>query len=111
MRGNAKMNELNKQTIELYAKQLRVPSFNRYPDIIKQLNKDQGYDDFLVALMKQELETRQEGNRQRKIKSASFYPKCYGKMSLSRAGITYHYNVLMIINEVTRSQFIYKCFC
>ena len=46
------MNEVNKQTIELYAKQLRVPSFNRYPDVIKQLNKDQGYDDFLVALMK-----------------------------------------------------------
>lgn len=72
MRGNAKMNELNKQTIELYAKQLRVPSFNRYPDVIKQLNKDQGYDDFLVALMKQELEARQESNRQRKIKSAAF---------------------------------------
>ncbi len=40
------MNELNKQTIELYAKQLKLPSFNKYIDVIKQLNKDQGYEDF-----------------------------------------------------------------
>ena len=61
------MNELNKQTIELYAKQLKLPSFNKYIDVIKQLNKDQGYEDFLVSLMKQELDARMESNRQRKI--------------------------------------------
>ena len=97
------MNELNKQTIELYAKQLRVPSFNRYPDIIKQLNKDQGYDDFLVVLMKQELETRQEGNRQRKIKSAGFpYLKTIDELDNSR----FEHLTEAFINELASCDFI-----
>jgi hypothetical protein len=43
---------VNAQTIELYAKQLRTPAFNHYGDIIRQLGPDQGYEDFLIALMK-----------------------------------------------------------
>ncbi len=38
---------LNAETITLYAKQLRTPSFNRYEEIIRQLEKDQGYEYFL----------------------------------------------------------------
>ena len=103
MWGNAKINEVNKQTIELYAKQLRVPSFNRYPDIIKQLNKNQGYDDFLVALMKQELEARQESNRQRKIKSAGFpYLKTIDELDCSR----FEHLTSAFINELASCDFV-----
>lgn len=103
MRGNAQMNELNKQTIELYAKQLRVPSFNRYSDVIKQLNKDQGYDDFLVALMKQELDARQESNRQRKIKHAGFpYLKTIDELDFKRFE---HLNEAFI-NELASCDFV-----
>ena len=44
------MNELKAQAIELYAKQLRTPMFNKYQDIIRQLDKQQGYEDFLIAV-------------------------------------------------------------
>lgn len=97
------MNEVNKQTIELYAKQLRVPSFNRYPDVIKQLNKDQGYDDFLVVLMKQELEARTESNRQRKIKSANFpYLKTIDELDFSR----FEHLKEAFINELASCDFV-----
>jgi hypothetical protein len=29
---------VNAQTIELYAKQLRTPTFNRYEDVLRQLD-------------------------------------------------------------------------
>lgn len=85
MRGNDSMNELNKQSIELYAKQLRIPSFNRYAEVIKQLNNEQSYDDFLVSLMKMEIEARQESTRRRKIKSAGFpYLKTIDELDCNR---------------------------
>ena len=46
MRGGHVMKELKAQAIELYAKQLHTPMFNNYSDIIRQLDKNQGYEDF-----------------------------------------------------------------
>ena len=66
------MNEANRQLISMYAKQLRIPTFNQFEDVARQLSSDQGYEDFLIALMRAELESRQERNRQRKIKQARF---------------------------------------
>ena len=40
------MKDLQPQTIELYSKQLRTPMFNQYQDIVRQLDKNQGFDDF-----------------------------------------------------------------
>jgi hypothetical protein len=65
MWGGSAMNELNKQMVALYAKQLRLPTFNHYEDIIRQLDSGQSYDDFLVALMRSELESRQESTRRK----------------------------------------------
>ena len=99
------MNELNKQTIELYAKQLRVPTFNRYADVLKQLNNDHGYDDFLVALMKQELDARTEGNRQRKIRTANFpYIKTIDELDCSR----FEHMTEAFVNELASCDFISK---
>lgn len=66
------MNEANKQLISMYSKQLRTPTFNHFEDVARQLTNDQGYEAFLIALMRAELESRQERNRQRKIKKAKF---------------------------------------
>ena len=41
------MNELNKETIELYSKQLRLPTFNKYDEVVQKLGKNKSYDDFL----------------------------------------------------------------
>lgn len=79
------MNEWNTQTIELYARQLRTPMFNSYPDIIRQLNQNEGYEEFLIHLMKLEMDSRQESARKRKIKSAAFpYIKTMDELDISR---------------------------
>lgn len=84
MRGG-QMNELQAQTIELYAKQLRIPMFNNYHDVIRQMNKEEGYEDFLIHLMKAELNSRQESTRKRKIKTAGFpYIKTTDELDIAR---------------------------
>ena len=79
------MSEANKQLIEMYAKQLRSPTFNHYDDVIRQLGTSQGYDDFLVSLMRTELENRQDSTKRRKIKAAHFpYIKTIEEFECSR---------------------------
>lgn len=66
------MNELNRQLISMYAKQLRVPTFNQYEEVIRQLDGDKGFDDFLVSLMRVELE-----NRRKAIANEKFVPHAF----------------------------------
>ena len=61
-----------KETIKLYSKQLKLPSFNGYENIIRQLSPQDGYDKFLSELLKQELQERQESGQKRRIKKAGF---------------------------------------
>jgi len=79
------MKELQAQTIEMYSKQLRTPLFNNYADVIRQLDKNQGYEYFLIQLMKLDLDSKQESTRKRKIKVASFpYIKTMDELDFSR---------------------------
>ncbi len=79
------MNEVTQQTIELYAKLLKLPTFRHYDDVVQHLNKDAGYADFLLEVMKQEYDARQESTRQRNIKTAKFpYLKTFDELDLSR---------------------------
>ena len=79
------MSELKEQTIALYAKQLRIPAFNQYQEVIRQLDQEKGYDDFLIALMKQELHSRMESSHKRKIRAANFpYLKTMDELDYSR---------------------------
>jgi DNA replication protein DnaC len=63
---------MSTQTIELYSKQLRLPTFNHYSEIIRQLESNKSYEEFLIALMKLELESRIESSQKRKTRMASF---------------------------------------
>jgi DNA replication protein DnaC len=81
------MSEINvtKETITLYSKQLRLPTFNNYDDIIRQLDKDKIYADFLLELLKTESLQRQENNQKRRIKAAKYpYVKTIDEFDLSR---------------------------
>lgn len=60
------------QSIEMYAKRLKTPTFNQYKDVIRQLDKNQGYEDFLLNLLKLEYDSRTEKSQHRKIKAAGF---------------------------------------
>lgn len=42
------MNSVQKEMIRLYAKQLRLPTFNNYEKVIRQLSVDDGYAQFLI---------------------------------------------------------------
>lgn len=61
-----------KETIKIYAKHLKLPCFIGYEDVIRQLQPDEGYEDFLKQLMKLEVAQRQENLQRRRIKSAKF---------------------------------------
>lgn len=76
---------LNAETIALYAKQLKVPSFNRYDDVIRQLDKNKSYEHFLIELLKMESISRMESSQKRKINAARFpYIKTFDELDLSR---------------------------
>lgn len=66
--------ELNpiKETIKLYAKQLKIPAFTGYEKIVRQLSPGDGYDKFLCEIMKLEVRQRQEAGQRRRIKKAWF---------------------------------------
>jgi len=68
------MSEINpvKETIKLYAKQLRTPSFCNYENIIRQLSPEDGYEQFLSEVMKCELAGRAQAGQKRRIKHAGF---------------------------------------
>ena len=66
------MNNAYKEIIKLYSKQLRTPSFNQYEAVIRQLSSSDGYEKFMIELMKQELFERQETGQKRRIKQAGF---------------------------------------
>jgi DNA replication protein DnaC len=68
------MKEINplKEAIKLYAKQLRIPTFLDYENVVRQLAPGDGYDQFLCQLMKLELSQRQEAGQRRRIKKAGF---------------------------------------
>jgi DNA replication protein DnaC len=76
---------VNAQTIELYSKHLRTPTFNHYEDVIRQLGAEKGYGEFLIALMKMELDSRMESSQRRKIRTAGFpYIKTMDELDSSR---------------------------
>ena len=76
---------LNAQTIALYSKQLKTPSFNRYEDVIRQLDNDKSYEHFLIELLRLESASRIESRQKRKINAAKFpYIKTFDEMDLSR---------------------------
>jgi DNA replication protein DnaC len=74
-----------RETIKLYAKQLRTPSFMQYDDVVRQLDAGQGYDHFLRDMMKREVEQRQENQQRRRIKAAKFpFTKTLDEFDFSR---------------------------
>ena len=69
--------------INFYAKQLRIPSFTRYKEVLRQ-KESMGYEEFLIAMMKQELESRSANQQKRRIKAAGFpYQKSLEELNLS----------------------------
>lgn len=60
------------EQIRLYAKQLKIPAFADYEEILRQVDPSGGFGDLLLELMKAETLSRQENQNRRRLKSAGF---------------------------------------
>lgn len=73
------------EQIRLYARQLKLPSFSRYPDILRKANPDTRFEDLLLELMKIETAQHQENQNRRRLKAAGFpYTKTLEELDLTR---------------------------
>lgn len=96
---------VNVEKIALYTKQLRLPSFNNYRQVIDQLDAGQGYEDFLIELFKLESQSRAISRQQRRIKAAKFpYMKTFDELDLER----YDNVSAATFNELSTCDFVNK---
>ena len=78
------VNPIDEQ-IQLYAKQLKIPTFARYQDILRHAEPDIRFEDMLLDLMKAETLQRQENQNRRRLKIAGFpYTKPLEELDLER---------------------------
>jgi DNA replication protein DnaC len=99
------MKSANGQTIELYSKHLRLPTFNNYDNVIRQLGSSKSYEDFLLALMKMELDSRMESSQKRRIRAANFpYIKTIDELDCSR----FEHLTEAFIHELASCDFVSK---
>jgi len=67
--------DVTQEQVRLYAKQLKIPTFADYPDLLRQCRPDAGFGELLFELMKREICSRQENQNKRRLKNAGF-PYC-----------------------------------
>ena len=77
--------ELVEEQIQLYAKQLKIPTFSHYEEVLRRTSPDQTFAELLLFLLKAEYEQRQENKNQRRLKQAGFpYTKTLDELDVSR---------------------------
>lgn len=77
--------EVARQTIRLYAKELKTPTFNNYETVINHLGKEDGYKEFLIRMMKSETESREIKRKERRVRQARFpFLKTFDELDLER---------------------------
>lgn len=71
--------------IRLYARQLKLPTFSKYADILRRARPGARFEELLLELMKAETAQRQENQNRRRLKAAGFpYTKTLEELDLSR---------------------------
>lgn len=73
------------EQIKLLAKQLKLPTFANYMDILRQAKADADFSDLLLDLLLAEASARQENQNRRRLKAAAFpYPKTLDDFDFSQ---------------------------
>ena len=73
------------EQVKLLAKQLKIPTFARYPDLIRQMDGTTDFGKLLLSLMENEYEQRQENQNRRRLKQAGLpYTKTLEEPDLTR---------------------------
>lgn len=92
------------ERIRLYAKQLKIPTFAEYEELLRQCGPNLRFEDLLLELMKQESASRQENQNKRRLKNAGFpYLKTIDEFDTSALGGTVS---PLFIQELASCQFI-----
>jgi len=66
------MMDVKEEQIRLYARQLKVPTFANYRDLLRQCKPEADFTDLLLDLMMAEASSRQENQTKRRLKAAAF---------------------------------------
>lgn len=66
------MIDAREEQIRLLARQLKIPTFAAYQDILRQCKADTDFSDLLIELMLAETAARQENQTKRRLKAAGF---------------------------------------
>ena len=92
------------EQVRILAKQLKVPTFIQYPDLVRQMGAKADFGKLLLALMKSEYEQRQENQNRRRLKQAGLpYTKTLEELDLSRYSGQLSE---LFVNELATCQFI-----
>lgn len=66
------MIDVREEQIKLLCKQLKLPAFANYSDILRQSKPDASFSDLLLELLTAETNARQENQNRRRLKAAGF---------------------------------------
>ena len=95
---------LKEVQIILLAKQLKIPTFATYQQVIRTLNPSANFEDLLLELMKNESQSRYENQSRRRLKAADFpYQKTLDEFDVSQLNDTIS---PIFLNELASCQFI-----
>lgn len=73
------------EQVKILAKQLKVPTFAHYPDMVRRMESDTDFGMLLLTLMKNEYDQRQENQNRRRLKQAGLpYTKTLEELDLTR---------------------------
>ena len=94
----------NAELIRLYAKQLKIPTFAEYAEVLRRADPSADFTELLLELMKAETESRQENQNRRRLKAAGFpYLKTMEEFDCSQLNDAVS---PMFLNELASCQFI-----
>ena len=73
------------EQIRLYARLLKLPTFVRYPDVLRRAQPNARFDELLLELMKTESAQRLENQNRKRLRAAGFpYTKTLEELDLGR---------------------------
>ena len=92
------------EMIRLYARQLKIPTFAEYEEILRQADPSADFGTLLLELMKTETASRQENQNKRRLKAAGFpYLKTMDEFDCSQLNAAVS---PLFLNELASCQFI-----